>query len=183
MGEIQPQRPVLLIAAVSSRYESAIEEWTREKSQAAWGQICLESPLFDFTETNFYTASMGEDLKKKFFAYEKLLPPEDLPDTKILSNELEQLYADSCDHPESRPLNIDTGYITEAKLVLATTKDRDHRIYLRDGIFAEITLHYSQQQWIKSRWTYPDYQRDDFHSYFTSCREYLRQRYRDGTNS
>ena len=126
---------------------------------------------------------MGTDLKKKIFAYENLLPPDELPDTKILSNGWEQFYASQCDWPEIRPLNIDTGYITEAKLVLATTKDRDHRVYLRDGIFAEVTMHYSQRKWAKSRWTYPDYQREDFQSFFTSCRDYLRKRYKTGIDS
>ena len=177
MGDIREQRPVLLVAAVSSRYESAIDDWTRNKSEAAWGKICLESPMFDFSETSFYTQTMGADLKKKIFAYESLIPPESLPERKILSNEWERQFATESRLPESRPLNIDPGYITEAKLVLATTKDRDHRVYLNDGIFAEVTLHYTQHQWVVSRWTYPDYQRDDFHSFFSSCRDYLRKRY------
>lgn len=58
--------------------------------------------------------------------------------------------------------------------MLATTKDRDHRIYLDNGIFAEVTLHYRQGVWEKSRWTYPDYQRPDFHEFFNQCRAYLR---------
>lgn len=77
---------------------------------------------------------------------------------------------------ESRPLNIDPGYISEAKLVLATTKDRDHRIYLSGGIFAEVTLHFRAKQWTSSRWTYPDYQREDFQAFFTKCRNLLRER-------
>ena len=183
MGEIQKQRPVLLVAAVSSRYETAIDDWTRKQSQSSWGKICLESPMYDFSETSFYAATMGENLKKKIFAFEDLIPPESIPDCKILSNDWERLFATENSYPESRPLNIDPGYVTEAKLVLATTKDRDHRIYLRDGIFAEVTMHYYQRQWVKSRWTYPDYQRPDFHSFFTECREYLRQRYRSGAGS
>jgi hypothetical protein len=46
--------------------------------------------------------------------------------------------------PEPRPLNLDPGYLTEAKLVLATTKDRNHRLYLDRGIFAEVTLCYQR---------------------------------------
>ena len=175
MGEIRKQRPVLLVAAVSSRYESAIDQWSRSTMCKQWGEIVLESPMFEFNETSFYTASMGADLKKKLFAFEPLIDPADLSSTKILANDLEQQFIDEHEFPEQRPLNIDPGYITEAKLVLATTKDRDHRLYLKDGIFAEVTLFFKQGVWECSRWTYPDYKRPDFHKFFERCRQYLRK--------
>jgi hypothetical protein len=100
-----------------------------------------------------------------------------LADAKILANRWEVEYRERHNHPEPRPLNIDPGYLTEAKLVLATTKDRDHRLYLRDGIFAEVTLYYHRGLWQKSRWTYPDYQRGDVHVFLNQCRDYLRSRY------
>ena len=177
MGEIRRQRPVLLIAAVSSRHESAIDSWTREIASQSWGNIALESEMFDFEETRFYAASMGENLKKKIFAFADLIDPAQIADTKILSNQWEIDFAHENQLPEKRPLNIDPGYVTEAKLVLATTKDRDHRIYLRDGIFAEVTLHFTQGSWQTFRWTYPDYQRRDYHQFLANCRDYLRRRY------
>ena len=177
MGEIRQQRPVLLITAVSSRYENAIENWTRESAVRNWGGIVLESPLFDFDETSFYTKTMGADLKKKLFAFEHLVDPSSLSAIKLQSNEWEHEYKSTHNHLEERPLNIDPGYLTEAKLVLATTKDRDHRIYLKDGIFAEVTLFMKQGAWHSSRWTYPDYKRADFHQFFNQCRQYLRNRY------
>lgn len=76
-------------------------------------------------------------------------------------------------HAESRPLNLDPGYLTPAKLVLASTKDHAHRIYLRDGIFAEVTLVYRKGKWQPLEWTYPDYRRDDYQQFFTRCRERL----------
>lgn len=179
VGEIVTHRPVVLIAAVTSRYESALQ-WSVDKMTNQWGKLCLQSPIFDFTETGFYTETMGTELKKQFFAFDRLISPGDIAPTKIVSNNLEARYADESNHPETRPLNIDPGYISEAKLVLATTKDRDHRIYLRDGIFAEVTLHYRGKQWTSSRWTYPDYQRNDFQTFFTQCRELLRTRIRSG---
>lgn len=177
MGEIAKPKPVLLIAAITSRYESAID-WSIERAASNWGKVSLESPLFDFTETKFYNESMGLDLKKKLFAFEPLLDPGELPQQKILSNQWEEEFNSQPEYAEERPLNIDPGYITEAKLVLATTKDRDHRIYLGQGILAEITLHFQSGQWQKSRWTYPDYQREDFQEFFTKCRDLLRERLR-----
>jgi hypothetical protein len=76
-------------------------------------------------------------------------------------------------HSEPRPLNLDPGYITPAKLLLASTKDHAHRIYLAEGIYAEITLMFRQRRWQPTEWTYPDYRRDDYQEFFSQCREWL----------
>ncbi len=177
MGEITKHRPVLLITAVTSRYQDAFR-WTADQTTARWGKLVFSSDIFDFTETNFYTQSMGTELKKQFLAFETLIDPGEIAPTKLQSNEWEKQYAADNQHAEVRPLNIDPGYISEAKLVLVTTKDRDHRIYLQQGIFAEVTLFFRSGDWNSSRWTYPDYQRKDFQSFFTKCRDYLRDQIR-----
>ena len=57
-----------------------------------------------------------------------------------------------------------------------TTKDRDHRLYLGDGIYGEVTLFYQLPgRWVSSRWTYPDYKLEEFHRFFFTCRDYLRE--------
>jgi hypothetical protein len=118
---------------------------------------------------------MGADLVKTFFAFERLFDPADLATFKLASGQWERDYQQLGRHSEQRPLNLDPGYLTEAKLVLATTKDRDHRIYLRNGIYAEVTLHFQRGAWLSRPWTYPDYQRADYHAFFLRCREYLRK--------
>jgi hypothetical protein len=85
--------------------------------------------------------------------------------------------------PETRPLNLDPGYVSEAKLVLATTKDRDHRLYLQRGIYAEVTLHYYHRKWTPRDWTYPDYRSDEYHLFLDKCRDYLRQRLRQASTN
>ena len=77
--------------------------------------------------------------------------------------------------PVARPLNLDPGYLTEAKLVLASTKDHAHRIYLSQGIYAEVTLSYRRGRWRHHDWTYPDYQRGDYQAFFDQCRDYFRR--------
>lgn len=173
MGEISKPQPVMLIAAITSRYESAID-WSIEKAVGQWGAVSLQSPLFDFNETGFYEKTMGADLKKRLVAFERLIDPEQVATAKVTSNLWEHEFKEQSGAAEDRPVNIDPGYITQAKLVLATTKNRDHRIYLQHGIFAEITLHFQSGKWQKSRWTYADYQRDDFQQFFTQCRDLLR---------
>ena len=176
MGKIEPHPPALLIMAIFSRYDSAIK-WARERAEKQQGPIALASDVFDFDDTVYYEKSMGPQLKKTFLAFENLFDPGELPAWKHRSNGWEEDYAAEHDHPETRPLNLDPGYITQAKLVLATTKDRDHRLYMGQGIYAETTLHYQRGQgWRPRDWTYPDYRRESYHAFFEKCRIYLRQR-------
>ncbi len=181
MGHIKTHRPVLLVLGAISGRQEAID-WARARAVDEWGPIALSSNTFDFDFTTFYEAEMGTSLKKKFFVFDRLIEPARLVQIKRLTNEWEELYRQENDHPESRPLNLDPGYLTEAKLVLATTKDRDHRLYLDDGIYAEVTLYFYQAGWQGRPWTYPDYQSSGYHEFFTRCRNYLRKRYREPTS-
>ncbi len=174
LGEIFPPKKVVLIVAISTRHEPALT-WAQDALEAEYGDLLLTSDAFDFDQTTYYTESMGEDLKKQFVAHSTLMDPAALPDVKRRTNELEDLYREENDYPETRPLNLDPGYISEGKLILASTKNHSHRIYLRDGIFAEITLHYHKKAWQPREWTYPDYKQPEFHAVFNQCRQYLRQ--------
>ena len=176
MGDIASHRPVLFLAAAFSRHADALD-WARERLEQAYGSIALASERFEHNETTYYEKSMGSGLWKQFFVFETLVDPARLVEAKLASNQWELDYAALANKPEPRPLNIDPGYLTEAKLVLASTKDRDHRLYLERGIFAENTLFFRGGTWQLRPWTYPDYQRADYHLFFTRCRDYLRQRY------
>jgi hypothetical protein len=172
MGDISEPAPVMLILAVVSRHDVALD-WARDTLSRQHGSVALSSDAFEFTETDYYAATMGGDLKKQFFAFKRLIDPGALAEIKRQTNEWEVEYAALGKHTEPRPLNLDPGYITPAKLVLASTKDHAHRIYLRDGIYAEVTLSYRQRRWQPFEWTYPDYRRDDFQQFFTACRDRL----------
>lgn len=174
MGEINDPKPVLLLIAVSSRYDEALA-WAEQRACEEFGPLRLRSEAFAFTETDYYQATMGTDLKKQFLTFETLVDPGTLPKIKRLTNAMEAEYSQSHAHAEPRPLNLDPGYLTLAKLVLASTKDHAHRIYLDQGIYAEVTLNYRKRGWQRSEWTYPDYQRQDFQEFFSLCRQSLRR--------
>jgi hypothetical protein len=84
---------------------------------------------------------------------EKLIRPEELPDIKLATNEIEDKLAANF----QRRINIDPGYISKAHLILATGKSYTHRPYLRDGIYADLTLVYQGKKFCSLPWTYPDY--------------------------
>jgi hypothetical protein len=176
MGSIEPHHPVLLVLAAFSRHAEALQ-WARQQGEQQWGEIAFTSDFFPFDDTKYYQAEMGTGLKKVFFAFENLVDPACLADIKHQANRWEVEYRERAAWPELRPLNLDPGYLTEAKLVLATTKDRDHRIYLDRGIYAEVTLYYQRGRgWTAREWTYPDYRSDVYHPFLTRCRKYLRDR-------
>ncbi len=182
MGEPTLHAPVLLIMAATSRYEEALT-WAADRGSQVWGRIADRSETFNFTETDYYRSTMGSDLRKQFFAFEIPLDPARLPEIKLQSGEWEEEYVRLGRHPEPRPLNLDPGYLTAAKLVLASTKDHSHRLYLDLGIFAEVTLYFRQGRWQHREWTYPDYRRDDFQAFFLKLRDAWQRRSKEAPPS
>lgn len=178
MGQPGPPEPVLLLLAAFSRYEEALA-WARDRAAQAWGPIALESATFEFSQTDYYEATMGSPLKKLFFALAQPIAPDRLAGVKLQTNEWERDYAALDVHPEPRPLNLDPGYIAPGKLVLASTKDHAHRIYLAHGIYAEATLQYKHRRWHAHPWTYADYRREDYQQFFSACRDYLHRQMRE----
>jgi len=174
MGHPTPHPPALLLLAVFSRHEAALD-WARRRAVEVWGDLALESPAFDFHQTEYYTPSMGPGLRKVFFAFQRPFDPAMLVDVKLQTNQWEDEYAASASHAEPRPLNLDPGYLTPGKLVLASTKDFVHRIYLSRGIYAEVTLFYRHHRWQHHDYTFPDYRRPEYHAFFTQCREWLKR--------
>ncbi len=175
MGQISRPGPVLGFCAIYGQHRESLA-WARARLAGEWGPIALQSEALPFTETRYYAASMGEDLQKQLLAFEVLQPPDFLPRWKLQSNDWEAEYQALGGHDVERAVNIDPGYVTLAKLVLATTKDRDHRLYLGDGIFAEVTLHYKHGRWQSDRWTYADYQRPEYHEFLDRCRDLLKRK-------
>lgn len=175
MGDIRPHPPTMPLVAVITRHAAALD-WAAVKLAEQWGSPALVSPTFSFAETSYYDATMGAELGKTFLAFDAAYDPGELADVKHRTNAWEAEYAALGRHDEPRPLNLDPGYVTAAKLVLASTKDHAHRIYLGHGMFAEITLFYRHGAWQAHEFTFPDYRRADYHAFFTACRDRLKNR-------
>ncbi len=171
MGEIKTHPPVKLIAAITFAPGIDLPE-VKKKLGEIFSPIDLEGPLYAFTFTDYYQPEMGAGLTKQMVSFRELIPVEQLPDIKIATNQLEARYA----RTGKRRVNIDPGYLTAAKLVLATTKDYDHRIYLGRGIFGDVHLRYRKGHFQVNEWTYPDYRQPEVLHFFEQVREvYLHQ--------
>jgi hypothetical protein len=175
MAHIRSHPPVLLVVAAFSRHTTAIA-WGRERLEAMFGPVGLASEPYAFNQTAYYEPAMGPDLRKQFFVFRDLVAPDSLQAIKTHTNALELELSESHVYPEPRPLNLDPGHLSLGKFLLATTKDQAHRIYLRDGIFAEVTLHYQAGAYEPWPWTYADYRQDCVRAFLNQAREYYKQR-------
>jgi len=174
LAEIQLVEPVVRFCGIISRHDDTLQ-WALELISKHWGKPVIQSPPIEFEAGGYYRASMGDDLIKTLVAFEGFQDPGELTDWKLATNQWESDYAALGLHNETRPLNLDPGYTSQAKLVLATTKDRDHRLYLRNGIFAEVTLTYVRKKWEHHRWSYPTYRGEEVTKFAQLCREHLRR--------
>lgn len=177
MGAPSSPHAVLLLVAAFSRHTEALR-WGLEQATAAWGPTALLSPPFQFDDTDYYEPTMGPNLLKQFWAFERLIDPVALPQLKLQTNAWEDACARLGSYAESRPLNLDAGYLNLGKLVLASTKDHAHRVYVAQGIYAEVTLSYRDHAWRVWDWTFPDYRRADYQAFLSTARDYFRQRCR-----
>jgi hypothetical protein len=169
--------PVLLVVAAFSRHAEALA-WGRDELERLFGPLEIAALPFSFHETAYYEPSMGAGLQKQLLAFRDLVAADALARVKIQTNALEARLAGLGRFPEARPLNLDPGILTLGKFMLATTKDQAHRIYLRDGIFAEVTLRYQDGSFEPWPWTYADYRRPEVHAFLQRARSFYRDRLR-----
>ncbi|MFH1690958.1 MAG: DUF4416 family protein [Candidatus Omnitrophota bacterium] len=153
MGKILKPLPVKLIIGLIGKDAACFEKSIRTLARK-YGKIDFKSQIFDFNLTLYYENEMGKGLKRQFLSFKELISPELLPDIKHFTNRIENKLATS---DLKRTINIDPGYITLSKLILATTKNFAHRIYVKKGIFEEITLYFKNNTFTHGKWTYPDY--------------------------
>ncbi len=147
----KPAQPVLSI--LSSRWDLFWPGLLQDLSKRL-GPPDFISERFDFTETSYYDRELGTPIKRRILGFEQLVHPEELPGMKLFTNELE---ARNLDQAGNRLFNLDPGLLQLERLVLATGKEFAQRIYLRSGIWAEVTLIYQKGGWKALPWTYPDY--------------------------
>ena len=120
---------------------------------------------------------MGSGIRRFFYSFVNLVSPDQLPDIKIRTNELEEKFATPYGN---RKINLDPGLLSLSSLILATTKNNVHRIPLQKGIYGEITLMYVNKEYQTLPWTYADYRTPAFHAIFKEMRTLLKKRLKAG---
>lgn len=145
--------------------------WEIEETlEASFGAIDRKSDILPFHFTEYYHDEMGKDILRQFYSFEKLISPDEIAAVKVQTNTVEETFAASKKYAVKRPVNIDPGYLNESRLILASTKDFSHRIYLQHGIYAEVTLNYRRGGYESFPWTFPDYKSPEYQNFFLQVR-------------
>ena len=166
MGQVGKPLPAKLVIGLIYRNNIAKIQ-TIALLEKKYGGIDFISDELDFGYTDYYRPEMGDCLKRLFISFRKLKRPDELAGIKIFTNKLEKLFSRNY----RRLINIDPGFLNASKLILATTKDYSHRIYLSKGIFVEVTLIYRGKSFEPLDWTYPDYKSKEYIEIFHAIRK------------
>ena len=164
MKERQYQKNLLFMGILSTR---GFPDSIREKLVDSFGPISYISPSMPFTFTDYYNPEMGEGIERFFISFSRLISPDALADAKTITNAIE--LDETVDG--KRKINLDPGLISEASVILATTKNRAHRIAIGHNLYAEVTLIYQNHGFVSFPWTYADYRSDDVQTILIKMRK------------
>jgi hypothetical protein len=135
-----------------------------------FGTVTVKSPEIPFNFTDYYEKEMGPNLILLWVGFHGLVDPEQLADFKSTTRQLEKRFLG----PNGRRrVNLDPGLLSLHNLVLASTKGYAHRIFLRGGVYADLTLLFQSGKFQPLAWTYPDYQTPACHEFLMRCRREL----------
>lgn len=149
-GRVEPVK--LFVAALYSN-PSELEQ-SRELMRREFGPEDFFSATVPFDHTDFYRAEMGGPLFRVFISYRELVHPSFLARSKIITDRIE---LDLARPDGTRRVNLDPGTLDYQKVVLASFKFMGQKIYLSDGVWADLTLYYRKGGWAKFEWTFPDF--------------------------
>jgi len=152
MSTPQSPKPAKLIIGLFMKEKNLINALLKEICEKI-GSIDMVSSWFDFNFTSYYETEMGAPLYRRILIFKDLIKQSDLPGIKIFTNQIEKKYSEG----NKRAVNIDPGYMLLERFVLATGKNFTHRIYIGQGIYADLTLMYQKGSFQTLPWTYPDY--------------------------
>ena len=170
MGKIKKPLKVKLIISALTNDDELIEKVKIDLSKL-FGEIEEVSEKFIFNHTKYYEPEMGENLFRRFIVFKNLKDREHIAYVKVQTNKIEEKYSIN----NKRQINLDPGYISLENFILFTTKNYTHRIYLENGIYADLTLIFQNKNFQTLSWTYPDYSEEIIRNYL----KIIRDRYRE----
>lgn len=179
MPDLPEPLPVCVFAAVLHRDATALEHAVDVMTHH-WGPADAVSEPFPFTATDYYRDEMGADLNRLLVSFADPAPADSLPRLKHDAMAMEQALAGPLGQ---RTANIDVGYLDYHKVVLASTKEGRHKVYLSRGIWADMTLAYEKGAYHAFPWTFADFATDTYHPFLLDARLRYRHTLRDRDNA
>ncbi|NOY88933.1 MAG: DUF4416 family protein [FCB group bacterium] len=170
MARIQKPPPGRLIVSVIYSSMDALADAVNVLEKR-FGRVQFETLEIPCYEADVYREEMGDNLLRRLFSFEKNTPRDMLPELKNICHKIEPQFADVVDDYSFRTVNIDPGILTPSNLVMASHKEYNHRIYLKDGVYAEIALIFSRGQFRRLPWTNPDFCNEEAINFFQRVRQ------------
>ena len=173
MAEPKGPQPVKLLVGILCGAQEDVD-WAKGRLEEEFGPIDYASPVFAFQLTDYYEEEMGPNLKRAFFSFLHLIDPGELASIKLTTNRLEQERTEG----GRRRVNLDPGYMDFYKIVLASGKPSGQKIYLGQGIYADLALYYDRG-WKPYDWGFPDFRRGVYNQIFTHVRGIYKRQCRE----
>ncbi len=139
--------------------------------ESGFGSVLLHSPVMGWDHSSYYSSELGMPIFRRFVFFKRIIDASLLPDIKVLTDDLEGLNLKE----GRRQINLDPGYLTEAKVILASTKNYSRRIYLGKGIYAEQEYIFGRGNYQPLSHTYTDYKNPEYLKIFSTARRRFRE--------
>jgi len=162
--------PARLLVSVIYREERDFDRSLRTIS-GRLGTVARISEPFPFDRTEYYEREMGAPLFRRFLLATEAVSRDELAAAKLTAEAIENEFLVN----GKRTVNIDPGLLTDENVVLATGKNYSHRIYLHDGVFADLTLVFEKGEYRPLPWTYPDYASTEIRAFLAGWRREFRE--------
>ncbi|MHC4476229.1 MAG: DUF4416 family protein [Planctomycetota bacterium] len=172
MWELKEPKGVKLIIGILAADRQCLDAAVKAV-ESEFGKVDFVSDVWPFEQTDYYKDQTGDNILRQFVSIEQPINPGRLADIKHKTNELEQKLAASLGLDLPRPVNLDPGVIEPSKLILASTKNYSHRIYIGQKMYAEVTLIFDKGRWRHFEYTYPDYRQQCYFDFFDKVRSKL----------
>lgn len=174
---LRPAQKSKYFLAVASAHRHP-DDALRHRLEHLFGSLEITGTVYSFSQfSDYYDAELGGKVWKYLIGFETLLPSESLVEIKHRVERLQWETARSSANGLAREFNLDPGYVNAWQMVLATVKNRSHRLYLGEGVYGEVTLQFRKGEFHPLPWTYPDYREAPVLLYAA----YLRRRYLEQT--
>lgn len=161
MGSIGEFKKVKLFCGLIFAQTSAASAAKTELA-ARFSPVDSESAQIPFISTDYYRVEMGEPLFRQFVSFAELIDPQRLPEIKWHTNRLEERFLNA----GKRTVNLDPGYLSDANVIIATSKNHYHRVPLNDGVYAHLEYVLKNKRLEFLPWTYPDFKQAEYLDFF-----------------
>jgi len=152
MGQVSPV-PSVKFFVITLHRDPEIVQTALTSLQQEFGKADFVSEDFPFEVTSYYENEMGANLMRRICSFERLITPDLIAEAKRFTNNLEEQFRSE----KGRQINLDPGYLDYYKVVLASTKYGGQKIYLANGIYADMTLVMYKGKWESFDWSFPDF--------------------------